>query len=70
MEEYADRSRAEGSSPRAMVTAATTRSSGLYLSRYATIMNAEEAAIMLAWAEASRVALGSQGAITRASKLG
>ena len=50
-----------------MLTAAATRSSGLYLGRYPTVMDAEEADIMLTWADARRVALDSQGAIEQLS---
>jgi len=62
--------RAEGPDPGARVAAAVTRKRALYLGRYATVMGAEEAGIMLAWeGGAKAVALGSQGAIARTAQL-
>ena len=60
-EEYSDGSRAVGS----LVTAAATRSESLFFGQYATVVDAEEAGVMLAWKGADSVALDSQGEITR-----
>jgi len=55
VEEYSDGSRAEGLSPGTVVAAAVTRLMR-YLGRYATVMDAEEAGVALAWSGASVVA--------------
>jgi len=50
VDEYSDGSRAEGPTPGAAVTAAATRAGGGgYLGRYETVMDVEEAGIVLAW---------------------
>jgi len=69
VEGFSDGGRAEGRRPGTMLTAATTRLRWLYLGQYATVMDAEEAGIMLAWETADRVALDSQGAIARVTQL-
>jgi len=54
------------SRPGTVVTATATRTRGLYLGRYATVMDA----VMLAWeGGANTVALDRQGAITRTARL-
>lgn len=66
--EYSDGSRAMGAHGD-MVSAGATRSKDLFLGRYATVMDAEEFGVTLAWATADRVVLDSKGAIARICSL-
>ena len=45
--------------------AGATRSRGMYLRTMATVADAEELGVMLAWEDADRVALDSQGVVQR-----
>ena len=58
--EYSDGNRAVGVRG-SLVTAAATRPESLLFGRYATVMDGEEAGVMLAWKGADSVALESQG---------
>ena len=68
VEEYSDGSRAAGAHGD-MVTAAATRTEGMFLGRYATVMDAEEAGMMMAWKTADCVALDRKGCIARICSL-
>jgi len=59
VEEWTDGSRMEGRA------AGATRTAGIYLGEWATVADAEEAGVMLAWENCSVVALDSQGVIQR-----
>jgi len=59
VEEWSDSSRNEERA------AGATRSKGMYLGTMATVADAEELGVMLAWEDADRVALDSQGVIQR-----
>jgi len=59
VEEWSDGSRMEGRA------AGATRSKEIYLGEWATVADAEEAGVMLAWEEHNTVALDSQGVIRR-----
>jgi len=64
VEEWSDGSRIDGRA------AGATRGEGLYLGEWATVTDAEEAGVMLAWeAGKSVVALDSQGALQRIANL-
>ena len=66
---YSDGSRAEGANGD-MVTAAATQTRDLYLGRYATVMDAEEAGVMMSWEDGKdHTALDSKGALTRITSL-
>jgi len=57
LEEWSDGSRIDGRA------AGATRGQGLYLGEWATVTDAEETGVMLAWEGSSIVALDSQGVI-------
>jgi len=59
VEEWMDGSRADGRAAGAM------RTRGLYLGEWATVTDAEETGLLLAWENCDRVALDSQGVIQR-----
>jgi len=63
VEEWTDGSRMEGRA------AGATRTEGLYLGEWATVADAEEVGVMLAWENHSVVALDSQGVIQRIQNL-
>ena len=54
-----DRSRADGRA------AGATRTRGLYLGEWATVADAEEVGVLLAWEDCDRVVLDSQGVIQK-----
>ena len=59
MEEWPDGSSADGR------VAGAARTRGLYLGEWATVADAEEAEVLLAWEDCDKVALDSQGVIQR-----
>jgi len=63
VEEWTDGSRMEERA------AGATREKGLYLGEWATVADAEEAGVLLAWEEHDVVALDSQGVIQRIANL-
>ena len=63
VEEWSDGSRIDGRA------AGATRREGLYLGEWATVADAEEAGLLLAWRDSDVVVLDSQGVIQRMANL-